>query len=108
MRHSNTRTTELQLLPSRWVTLAARELSIAATSTTARENKDGYHDMKKRKTEVARERERCGKCIESIMPLVTDPITQSMLVRVHNQIMSGTEKPMPPAMPTAGVDGESQ
>ena len=100
------------MLQSHWATLAGLALSIVVTSTTGRENKDGYHDMTKGKMkvapEIARERERCCKCIETIMPLITDPITQSMLIRVCNQILSGTDNPEPPSMPTAGSDGELQ
>ena len=112
MRRSNTRTTEQQLLPSHWAMLEELALSIAATSTTARENKDGYRDMKKRTIdldpEIARERERCCRCVETLMPFITDPITQSMLVRVCNQIRSGTDKPKPPSFPNAGSEDEAQ
>lgn len=48
---------------------------------------------------VLAERERCIQCVESQMPFVTDPIMQSVLIRIRNFISSGEENPSPPLPP---------
>ena len=50
--------------------------------------------------EVLRERERCYQCVEAQLAFVTDPAMKSVLVRIENQILSGTPKPTPPQPPS--------
>ena len=49
--------------------------------------------------EVLRERERCYQCVEAHLAFVTDPAMKSVLVRIENQILSGTPEPSPPQPP---------
>ncbi len=49
--------------------------------------------------EVLRERERCYQCVEAQLAFVTDPAMKSVLVRIENQILSGTPEPSAPQPP---------
>ena len=49
---------------------------------------------------VLKERERCGQCVKAHMTFVTDPVMKSVLVRIENQIRSGTLEPSGPQPPS--------
>jgi hypothetical protein len=48
---------------------------------------------------ILAERERCIRCVESQMRFITNPIMQSVLIRIRNFISSGEEHPFPPSQP---------